>query len=68
MALPSSAALIAISVLVAREAAERLFDPQSARAPGTLVTESVALVCSRPGGMKAAVVVSFRQRCLTPRS
>ena len=43
-ALLNSAALIAISVLIARAAVGRLFHPQSARAPVMLVTASVALI------------------------
>ena len=45
-ALLNSATLIAISVLVAREAVERLFHPQTARAPVMLVTASVALIAN----------------------
>jgi len=45
-ALLNSAALIAISVFVAREAVGRLFHPQPARAPVMLVTASVALLAN----------------------
>jgi cobalt-zinc-cadmium efflux system protein len=45
-ALLNSAALIAISVLVAREAVGRLFHPQPARVPVTQVTASVALIAN----------------------
>ena len=45
-ALVNSATLIAISVLVAREAIGRLFHPQPARAPVMLVTASVALIAN----------------------
>jgi cobalt-zinc-cadmium efflux system protein len=45
-ALLNSAILIAISVLVARQAVERLFHPQTARASVMLVTASVALIAN----------------------
>jgi cobalt-zinc-cadmium efflux system protein len=45
-ALLNSAGLIAISVLVAREAVGRLFHPQPARVPVMLVTASVALIAN----------------------